>query len=193
MNINLIVLGALFILILFGVGESVYKSFGLSKLFLLICLGLLIAGLYVPNLNIKGTAVSISGFLLPALLCLILAFKVRSATVFVNILIASFVCLLLRLVFVEFDFLPTEMTLILMSVLGFVLAMFAKDGFGLIVSSVVGFVLGNVIFEFIKFGNIDILLQNQISVSYILACVVLGLICLFLKKKVQGMFEKKIA
>lgn len=190
MNINLIVLGSLFILTLFGVGESVYKKIGLSKLFILICLGLLIGGLYVPNLKIKDVSFSISGFLLPALFCLILAFRVRSATVFVDLLISGFVCLLLRLVFVEFEFVPNGVLFAVMSALGFALALFSKDGFSVIISSFFGFIFGNIIFELIKYGNINMLLESQFSIAYVLVCLASGLVFLFFKKSLLAQMAK---
>lgn len=190
MNINLIVLGSLFILTLFGVGESVYKKIGISKLFILICLGLLIGGLYVPNLKIKDISFSISGFLLPALFCLILTFRIRSATIFVDLLISGFVYLLLRLVFVEFEFVPNEILFAVMGILGFVLALLSKDGFSVIISSFWGFVFGNIIFELIKYGNINMLLQSQFSIAYVLVCLTSGLIVLFFKKSLLAQMKK---
>lgn len=193
MDINLIVLGCLFILVAFGVGENIWKKFGISRVAILIFLALLISGLYVPNLHIKDFSISISGIVLPAIICFVFAFRIRSTGVFVNILMTGFVCLLLRLAFVELEFIPTEIQLAVMSLLGIVLAVFTKDAYGLIFSSFVGFVLGNAIFEFIKYGNINLLLQSQVGLGCAVVCAVCGVLVLFLKSKILPAKQKNLS
>lgn len=184
MNFNLLILGAILILAMFGVGESIYKRFGISKIFILVCLSLMIIGLYVPNLQIKDISLSISGFILPAIFCLLICFKIRSFSFFVNLLFMGFICLLLRLVYVDLEFVPIVVQISCMSALGCLLAFITKEAFSMFVSAFAGFVVGNLIFELIKYGNIAFW-GTGTGLSFVLISLIAGSGVLFLKMKIK--------
>ena len=179
MDLNLLIIGSLLILTVFGVGESIYKKFKINKLFIIICLTLLLVGQFVPNLKIKDITISISGFLLPVILCLLFMFKIRSFGFFVNFILMAFSILLLRLCFTDLQFVPNIITFITMFVLGAFMAFVSKEAYSIISASFFGFVTGNLIFELIKYNSLSNVFSNNliffVFLALISACVILYL------------------
>lgn len=191
MNTNLTILGALFILVLFGVGESIYKKFGLNRVFLLIMLGLLMVGLYAPNLHIKDVSLSISGLILPSLFCLLFCFKIRSKSFFINALICMFFALVLRLVYIDLDFVPFYVQASAMAVLGLILALNAKEPFSLFCAIILGFVGGNAVYELAKYSSIKTAFESSFVLSFVLLALIVGIICLYAKTLISSQTAKK--
>ena len=190
MDLNLIVLGALTILTLFGVGESLLKKLNISRVFVVLTLILLIAGLYVPNLKIKQVSLSISGVVLPAVFCLILCWKIRSFSFFLSFLLMSFTTLLLRLGFYETQFMPIYVQLVSMFSIGFIIGFLSKEPYSAILACLLGFFAGNIIFELIKFGNIYNLLSTN-NISFVLLSQSSSCVIIFAKKLFSFRFKKQ--
>ena len=190
MDLNLIILGSLLILTIFGVGESVYKKFKINRIFVIICLGLLLLGLYVPNLKIKDISLNISGFILPTALAIFFAFKIRSAWFFINLLIVTFTMLIVRLVYIDVEFVPILAQFLVMGSLGVILALLTKDAYSIIVASVTGYFVGNTIFELIKFNSVINLLSAN-AISLVLIALITALLTLFVKLKLKSKLTLK--
>ena len=181
MDLNLIIIGALTILVMFGVGESVLKKLKLSKTIVFICLLLLAIGLYVPNIKIKQISVSISGVLLPAMISLMLCFKIRSFSVFVSFLLMSFTTLILRLGYYETELVPIIVQAVSMALLGITIGLLSKEPYSAITSITFGFFIGNIIFELIKFGNVFNIISIN-NLSFILIAQIVSCLTIFAKR-----------
>ena len=69
MELIFILLGTLIILSLFNVGEIFYKKIGLKNYFVTIFLILLLLSLFLPNIIFDNIGITISGVIIPFLLC----------------------------------------------------------------------------------------------------------------------------
>ncbi len=192
MEINLLILGCLFILTLFGVGESVLKFFHLNKIFVLISLALLISGLFAPNLNIDKFSVNIGYVLLPAIFSIIMLFKLKKPSKF---LVAFFLVVLLTL---AYSLIPMDEVLMLSYIPtlffglinGILLALLSNNFSTCAISCFIGMNVGDMVFHLTRFENFS-LLGNEFIFTSALIGIITFLIISFVLYKI-GYYNKKV-
>lgn len=83
-----LLLGVLFILVLFNVGESLLKRLNIKKIYALIFVALEIICLFLPAIQIAGINFTVSGFVLPAVISIYFLKEVKNTKYFGKLLIA---------------------------------------------------------------------------------------------------------
>lgn len=192
MEINILILGCLFILTLFGVGESILKFLHLNKIFVLISLALLISGLFVPNLNINKFSVNIGYVFLPAIFSLLMLFKLKKPSKF---LVAFFLIVLLTLAYCiipmdEILMLSYFPSLFFGLISGLFLALLTNNFSTCAISCLIGMNVGDIVFHLTRFENFSLLGNEFIFTSALIAIVAFSLLSFVLYK--MGYYNKKV-
>lgn len=88
MKFLVLLLGVLFILTLFNVGESFLKRLNVKKIYALIFIGLEIISLFLPSFKMFDINFTISGFVLPAIISLFFLREIKNKKYLGRIFIA---------------------------------------------------------------------------------------------------------
>lgn len=72
MIIGLVLLGLVAVLLLFGVAEHVFKSFGVSYWLALVIVGVLIGSAFIPTFTVGAVTINVAGFFAPLLFAAVL-------------------------------------------------------------------------------------------------------------------------
>ena len=99
MKFLVLILGVLFILTLFNVGESFLKRINVKKIYALIFLALEILSLFLPAFQIAGMNFTVGGLVLPALASLLFLREIKSKKYFGRIFIAFLSVVLIMQIF----------------------------------------------------------------------------------------------
>ena len=186
MEIILLILGSIFILTLFTVGESIYKHFHINKFFALVTILFLVVGFFLPNVTIYGYEISVSAVILPFAISFFALFKIQK---FSRFFLSFLICVLTSIVFhlVNLDLSINTIVqpfLILAVGLGVVVGLVCYNLPSSIASIFFGVFFGNIIFNISKFETLEnLFLSNEIFVTILVACISSSLI-LFLKQKI---------
>lgn len=191
MEVNLIVLGSLFILVLFTVGESVYKLLGLKRWFVLLMLTVFIATLFLPDINLFGQKFSTSGFIFLCLLNLILLFKTKS---FLRLVVSFLISMLGVIVYKSFydesileGFLQLYMPLSML--LGVLVALIAGNAPSAFVALFWGFNFGDVLFNLNRFESLPSVIGEQTLLSALLFGYLAIIVTRFFILKIKSLSE----
>ncbi len=192
MEINILILGCIFILTLFGVGESVLKFLHLNKIFVLISLALIISGFFAPNLNLNNFSINIGYILMPAIISLVLAFKIKY---FSKFLASLFLIILLTLCYKlipmdEFLMLSYFPALFFGLLCGILLAFLTNNFSNCAISCFIGMSTGEIIFHLTRYETFSLLGNEFIFTSVLVTIVTFSLISFILYK--IGYYNKSI-
>lgn len=193
METNLIVLGGVFILTFFGVGEGIYKILGLKKGLVLSFIALMIFGLFLPDISIWGVNFSFSGFFILFFLSVILSFKTKSFSKFI---VCSLISMLGLIVYKSFyiesfsnGFWQAYMPLCL--ILGGFLSLISSSAPSAISSMFLGFNLGEIIFSLNRFESLPSVFVGQDLLSCMLFVILSIFVTRFLVLKLKQLREPK--
>ena len=192
MNVSLLVLGTLFILIAFGVGESVLKTLKINKLACLLIIAGFIVGVFLPPVAIFNTEVYFDKTVFPLFLSVVLLFKIKNFSRFVfSLLLSTLVTLLYSLgQFDTYTFVISPFIFLAVS-LGAVVGLNSNNFQTAFSSLFFGINLGNIIFHLVKFETLEsAFLEFNIFSACLIAWLVSALI-VFSKQKISLQFSPK--
>lgn len=192
MEFNILILGCLFILVMFGVGESILKFLHLNKYFAMISLALMMSGLFVTNLDIETISINIGFVLIPLLLSLLFIFKIKSASKF---FVSLFFCILVALLFtilpIDEIYMLSYIPAIILGVLcGLCLAIINRSFAAYFVSVALGFNIANVIFHLTKYESFSLLGNSYLYTSFLISIPTFAIIA-FCTGKLKSISQTK--
>ena len=150
MDYSSLILGVLFILVCFNVGESVTKKLLFKKLYLLIIILAMFICSFIAPISIGDWQISISGFIIPFLISVYYLFKVGSLYSFLKIGVAILLVTTLTLIynvisFESFEYAYFQPYIFLAIVLGISAFFIAKTATNTFVALFFGYTLASVI------------------------------------------------
>lgn len=196
MELNLLIIGCLFIATLFTVGESVYKHFKINKYFLLIFLSLLFVGMFLPPIEVFGFQLYFESLIFPFVICFVLLFKVKK---FSRFLLVFLLCVLSSMLYSlagieEMVYGFVEPYMILALLLGILIGLLSYNLPSAISSLFFGLNFGSLLFHLTKFESIENFYVSEVLFSCVLISVLASVIVVFIKDKIafykQNEFEK---
>lgn len=196
MELNLLIIGCLFIATLFSVGESVYKHFKINKYFLLLFLGLLFVGMFLPPVQLFGFQLYFESLIFPFFICFVLLFRVKK---FSRFLLLLFLCVLCSMLYSlagieEMVYGFVEPYMILALLLGILVGLISFNLPSAISALFFGLNIGSVLFYFTKFESFENFYISEVLFSCVLISVFASAIVVFVKDKIafykQNQFEK---
>lgn len=185
MELNLLILGCLFILTLFTVGESVFKHFKRNKYFLLLFLGLLLVGMFLPPVELFGLPVYFESMILPFLFCFVLLFKIKKFSRFILVLLlcvlASMLYSLAGIEEMVYGFVEPYMVLSLL--LGVLVGLVSYNLPSAITALFFGLNLGTILYHFTKYESFENFFVSEMLFSCVLIGTLASVIVVYLKDK----------
>lgn len=198
MTFSLILLGVLFILVLFNVGESIYKKLKLKKSTLLIFLLVTLGCYFVPAIPIGHFSFTLAGFFLPLIFSTIILFKVRNLKAYLKILVAMLVAFSLNIVYnlITFDVYESAILqpyLLLAVILGTFPLALTQIPTRLFASTFVGVTLSEIVFYYSRYsiyGDFYMTIGSEKVFAVLLVSFVVSLLTYFFARKVKAMRVK---
>lgn len=196
MELNLLIIGCLFIATLFTVGESVYKHFKINKYFLLIFLSLLFIGIFLPPIEIFGFELYFESMIFPFVICFVLLFRIKKFSLF---LLVFLLCLLASMLYSlagieEMVYGFVEPYMILSLLLGITVGIMAHNLPSAITALFFGLNFGSLLFHLTKFESLENFYVSEVLFSCVLISVLASVVVVFIKDKIaffkQNQFEK---
>ncbi len=188
MEISLLILGTLFILTLFTVGESIYTHFKINKIILLLILGVLMAGVFLPSIQVFDYALSFETLILPGALCFVLLFMVRKFSRFVfSVLFTTLSAMLYLILGADLITFPVQPFVLLGVFLGIFVGLNSTKISESLPALFFGINLGGVIFFVSKFESLEGLFYELSLYNAVLVAWVVSTVVLFLKQKMLSM------
>lgn len=195
MTFSLILLGVLFILVLFNVGESIYKKLSISKKTLIILLLVTLGMYFVPPISIAGVSFTLVGFFLPLVLSFIVLFKIRNLKGYFMYFVCLLLAFTLNIVYnlITFDVYESAILqpyLILGLILGTFPLLLTKTPTRLFSATFFGVTLSEIAFYFSRYsiyGNYYMTIGSEKVIAVLLVSFVSSLICYFFADKVRAM------
>lgn len=195
MTFSLILLGVLFILILFNVGESIYKKLKLKKTTLLALLLITIICYFIPGVNIGGYTFTLAGFFLPLVLSIVTLFRVKNLKAYFKILVSVLIAFCLNIVYnlITFDVYESNILqpyLLLGIILGTFPLFLTKTPTRLLTSTFIGVTLSEIVFYISRYsiyGNYYMTIGSEKVFAVLLVSFVTSFISFYLSRKVQAM------
>lgn len=199
MTFSLILLGVLFILVLFNVGESIYKKLKLKKTTLLALLLITIICYFVPGINIGGYTFTLAGFFLPLILSIVTLYRVKNLKAYFKIIVSVLVAFCLNIVYnlITFDVYESNILqpyLLLGIILGTFPLFLTKTPTRLLASTFVGVTLSEIVFYISRYsiyGNYYMTIGSEKVFAVLLVSFVTSFISFYLSRKVQAMRIKR--
>lgn len=188
MEANLLILGCLFILTLFSVGESVHKHFKISKGLLLLILAAFMASVFLPPLELAGATLYFDKIVLPAVICFVLMFSVKKLSRFLfSFLFCTLASIFYFLSNLEFVLLAVEPFILLGAFLGVFVGLNSAKVSESLPSIFFGINLGSVIYHVSKFESLEAYFFEGSVFSAVLVAWMVSSLVLFLKQKMYAM------
>ena len=199
MTFSLILLGVLFILVIFNVGESVYKKLYLKKRTLLILIGASLVLYFIPNLVIAGISFTWIGFMFPFIFSIISLIKVRNLKYYFKIFVCILIAFSLGMVYnlMTFDVYESNILqpyLILGLILGTIPLFLVPNAKWLYSANFIGITLAEIVFYMSRYsiyGEYYLTLGSIKVFSILLVGFVSGVIVHFLASKIKVHYTKK--
>ncbi|MDD2445579.1 MAG: hypothetical protein PHX09_02075 [Clostridia bacterium] len=168
MKYLILILGVLFILTIFNVGESYLKRLQLRKSYVLGFLILEIICLFLPTLQISSINFSIAGFLVPAVISIMFLGEIKNSKYFGRMLISFLtVVLTMQLIFINngtnvfaSELLNWTLIYSLLGIFALITCYYPNQAF---VSLFLGTTTAEIIFYLTRYGVDDLVLGNEIS------------------------------
>ena len=150
MEYSSLILGVLFILVCFNVGESVTKKLLFKKIYLLIIILAMFICRFIAPISISDWQISISGFIIPLFISVYYLFKVGSLYSYLKVGVAILLVTTLTLIyniisFESFEYAYFQPYIFLAIVLGITAFFIAKTATNTFVALFLGYTLASVI------------------------------------------------
>ena len=150
MEYSSLILGVLFILVCFNVGESVTKKLLFKKIYLLIIILAMFICSFIAPISISDWQISISGFIIPFFISVYYLFKVGSLYSYLKVGVAILLVTTLTLIyniisFESFEYAYFQPYIFLAIVLGITAFFIAKTATNTFVALFLGYTLASVI------------------------------------------------
>ena len=199
MTFSLILLGVLFILVLFNVGESIYKKLALKKSVLLVLILTTMALYFIPAIKIGNFSFTLAGFFLPLIYSIIILFKVKNLRLYLKMLVATLVSFSLNIVYnlITFDVYESAILqpyLILALIIGTFLLFLAQTPTNLFASNFFGIILTEIVFYFSRYsiyGNYYMTIGSEKVFAVLMVSFVFSLLTYFFVRKVKAMYARR--
>jgi hypothetical protein len=184
MEINLLILGTLFILTLFTVGESIYKHFKVHKIVLLLILLTLIVGAFLPPIEVFDFIVSFDKIILPGALSFVLLFMVKKFSRFMfSLLFSALVSMFYLIAGADAITFAVQPFILLGVFLGVFAGLNSVKISETLPSLFFGINLGAIIFFISKYESLETLFYETTIFSAVLISWIVSTLVLFLKQK----------
>ena len=199
MTFALILLGVLFILVCFNVGESVYKKLNLKKRTLLILIGGTFVLYFIPNLVIKEITFTWTGFVLPLIFSVIVLIKVCNLKSYFKLFVCVLIAFALGMVYnlMTFDVYEANILqpyLILGLILGTLPLFLVPNAKWLYSANFIGITLAEIIFYMSRYsiyGEFYLTLGSVKVFSVLLISFVSSVIAHFFASKIKVRYTRK--
>lgn len=199
MTFSLILLGVLFILVVFNVGESIYKKLRIKKSILLILLLLSIGLFFVPPIKIGKFSFTFVGFFLPLIFSILLIIKVRNIKAYFKMFVAMLISFSLNIVYnlITFDVYESSILqpyLLLAILLGTFPLFLTSTPNRLYAANFIGLTLSEIVFYFSRYsiyGNYYMIIGSEKLFAVLLFSYTVSLLAYFFARKVYAMHVKR--
>ncbi len=186
MEINFLILGSLFILTLFSVGESVYKNFKIDKKIILIVLLFLIVGIFLPPLQINEYTLYFDKHIFPFAISIVCLFKIKKFSRFMFAFLFSVLASMLYLLVTEEIVTSIVEPFVIFGVgLGFIIGMTSGAIAENLSSLFLGINAGSLLFYISKYESLETLFFEQSIFAIVLIAWITSSIILFFKNKLM--------
>lgn len=184
MEINFLILGSLFILTLFSVGEGVYKNFKISKKFALLLLLVLIVGIFLPPIEVNQFTLYFDRHIFPFAISVFCLFSVKKLSRFLfSFLFSSLATMLYLLLTQDISLAVVDPFVLFGLALGFVVGMFSGSLSENVSSLFLGINAGSILLFVSKYESIETLFFEQSIFGIVLVSWIVSNLILFLKNK----------
>ena len=198
MTFSIILLGVLFILVLFNVGESIYKKLNFKKSTLLILLLVTMVCYFIPGIKIASLTFTLSGFFLPLVLSIIVLFKVKNLKAYFKIFVTILISFSLNIVYnlITFDVYESAILqpyLILGLILGTFPLFLTKTPTRLFSANFIGITLSEIVFylsRYSVYGNYYMTIGSEKVFATLLTSFTISLLSYYFARKVKAMHIK---
>lgn len=199
MTFSIILLGVLFILVIFNVGESIYAKLGLKKRTLLIILLLMLGCYFIPGIKIGDFTFTVVGFFLPLILSTIVLFKVRKLKDYFKFFVSVLISFALNIVYnlITFDVYESSILqpyLVLGIILGTFPLFLTKTPTRLFASTFLGITLSEIVFYLSRYsiyGNYYMIIGSEKVFATLMVAFVTSLLTYFFARKIQVLRVKR--
>ena len=193
MTFSLILLGVLFILVLFNVGESIYKKLRIKKGILLGILLFTIVCYFIPSIYIGGIYFTITGFFLPLILSIIILFKVKNLKAYFKLFVAILISFAFNIVYnlITFDVYESSILqpyLVLGLLLGLIPLFLTTTPTRLFATNFIGITLSEIVFYYSRYsiyGNFYMTIGSEKVFATLLVSYVFAMLCYFFARKIK--------
>lgn len=198
MTFSIILLGVLFILVLFNVGESIYKKLNLKKRALIIVLLITIVLYFIPGIKIGNFTFTLAGFFLPLVFTAIILIKVKNLKMYFKIFVATLISFSLNIVYnlITFDVYESTILqpyLVLGIILGVLPLILTSIPQNLFASNFLGITLSELVFYYSRYsvyGNYYMTIGSEKVFATLLTSFVISLLSYYLSRKIKALHIK---
>lgn len=199
MTFSIILLGVLFILVLFNVGESIYKKLNLKKRTLLLLLLITFVLYFIPGIKIGNFTFTLAGFFLPLVLSVITLIKVKNLKSYFKIFVAMLISFSLNIVYnlITFDVYESAILqpyLVLGIILGSITLFLTKTPTRLFSANFIGITLSEVVFYLSRYsiyGNYYMIIGSEKVFATLLVSFVVSLLSYYFSRKIKALHIKR--
>jgi hypothetical protein len=186
MEVNLLILGCLFILTLFTVGESITKHFGINKWVAVLIVGTLIGVMFVAPINVGGVELYLDRFVFPGFICVLTLFGIKRPSRFI---LAFLFCVLGSILYLmsglESNFFGVlQPVYALSAVLGAFIALVASNLPETVCALFFGIHAGSAMFHLTKYESLENMFVSPSLFSAVLIGFLSATLVLFVKQKI---------
>lgn len=199
MTLSLILLGALIILTIFNVGESIYKKLNIKKRLLIILLLATLVLYFIPGISINGITFTWFGFVLPLIFSTWVIIKVKNAKKYFKMFVVALIAFALNIIYnlITFDVYESAIFqpyIVLGLILGIVPLAIAESPKRLYASNFVGIIFAEIVFYFSRYsiyGEYYLTLGSIKVFETLMIAFVSSLLVYFFARKIKAMLIRK--
>lgn len=198
MTFSIILLGVLFILVLFNVGESIYKKLNLKKRTIIFVLLITLVLYFIPGVKIGNFTFTLAGFFLPLVFTAIILIKVKNLKMYFKIFVATLISFSLNIVYnlITFDVYESAILqpyLVLGIILGVLPLILTSIPQNLFASNFLGITLSELVFYYSRYsvyGNYYMTIGSEKVFATLLTSFVISLLSYYLSRKIKALHIK---
>lgn len=199
MTFALILLGVLFILVCFNVGESVYSKLNIKKRVLLILIGGTIILYFIPNLFIGGIFFTWIGFVLPIIFSTLILFKIRNLKSYLKLFVCALIAFAIMMVYnlMTFDVYESNILqpyLVVGLILGSFPLFLLQNAKWLYFANYIGVTLADIVIYLSRYsfyGEYYLTLGDLKVFTVLLVSFICGVVCNFFVNKIKVILTKR--
>lgn len=199
MTFSIILLGVLIILVVFNVGESIYKKLGLKKKTLLLLLLATLVFYFVPSITLFGITFTWVGFFLPLIFSVIVIFKVKNVKAYFKMFVSILIAFALNIIYnlITFDVYESAIFqpyLILGLILGTLPLVLTETQKQLYASNFLGIIFAEIVFYMSRYsiyGEYYLKLGSRKVFEMLLLSFVVSLLVKYYTRKFKAILIKR--